>query len=67
MSLVTALPPTASPLAAHATPAVVFRRADSAPHGWQVLTVREGDTLSDLAIAHRTTVGVLLTRNRISG
>jgi len=67
MSLVTALPPTASPLAAHATPAVVFRRADSAPHGWQVLTVREGDTLSDIAIAHRTTVGVLLTRNRISG
>jgi LysM repeat protein len=67
MSLVTALTPTASPLAAHATPAVVFRRVDAAPHGWQVLTVREGDTLSDIAIAHRTTVGVLLTRNRISG
>lgn len=67
MSLIAALTPTASPLPAHATPAAVFRRADAAPHGWQVLTVREGDTLSDIAIAHRTTVGVLLTRNRISG
>ena len=67
MSLVAALTPTTSPLPAHATPAAVVRRADAAPHGWQVLTVREGDTLSDIAITHRTTVGVLLTRNGISG
>ena len=62
-----ALTPATSPLPAHATPAAVVRRANPAPHGWQVLTVREGDTLSDIAITHRTTVGVLLTRNHISG
>jgi LysM repeat protein len=62
-----ALPPATSPLPTHATPAAVVKRADAAPHGWQVLTVRGGDTLSDIAITHRTTVGVLLTRNRISG
>ena len=62
-----AVTPATSPLPAHATPAAIIRRADAAPHGWQTLTVREGDTLSDLALTHRTTVGVLLTRNRISG
>jgi LysM repeat protein len=67
MSLVASLTPATSPLPAHSTPAVVVRRADAAPHGWQVLTVREGDNLRDIAITHRTTVGVLLTRNRISG
>jgi LysM repeat protein len=66
MSLV-ALPPAGTPLPAHATPAAVVRRANPAPHGWQVLTVREGDTLSDIAITHRTTVGALITRNHISG
>jgi LysM repeat protein len=66
MTLVASLTPATSPLPAHATPAVVVRRADAAPHGWQVLTVREGDTLNDIAITHRTTVGVLITRNRIS-
>jgi LysM repeat protein len=67
MSLDASLTPATSPLPAHSTPAVVVRRADAAPHGWQVLTVREGDNLSDIAITHRTTVGVLITRNRISG
>ena len=66
MSLVAALTPATSPLPAHATPAAMVRQADAAPHGWGVLTVREGDTLFDIAIAHRTTVGVLLTRNGIS-
>ena len=67
MSLVAALTPTTSPLPAHATPATLVSRANPAPYGWQLLTVREGDSLSDFAITHRTTVGVLLTRNRISG
>jgi LysM repeat protein len=67
MSFVAGLTPATSPLPAHATPAVVVRRADAAPYGWQTLTVREGDTLNDIAITHRTTVGVLITRNRISG
>jgi LysM repeat protein len=67
MSFVAGLTPATSPLPAHTTPAVVVRRADAAPYGWQTLTVREGDNLSDIAITHRTTVGVLITRNRISG
>jgi len=60
-----ALPPVIAPLPAHAKPAVVVRRAQSAPYGWQILTVRSGDTLSDIAIAHRSTVGALIARNRI--
>jgi len=67
MSPVVALPPATSPLAAHATPAVVVGQASSAPYGWQIQTVRSGDTLSDLAITHRTTVGVLVTKNGIPG
>jgi len=67
VSPVAALPPATALLPAHSRPAVVVRRASPAPYGWQVRTVRSGDTLSDLAIAHRTTVGALITRNRISG
>ncbi len=66
MSPFVALPPAISPLPAHAKPAVVVRRAYSAPYGWQILTVRSGDTLSDIAIAHRSTVGALIARNRIT-
>jgi LysM repeat protein len=65
MSPVIALAPATSPLA-HATPAVVVSRANSAPHGWQLVAVRNGDTLTAIAIAHRSTVGALITRNRIS-
>ncbi len=67
MSPVVALPPASMPLPAHVTPAAVVSRAKSAPYGWQSLTVRDGDTLSDLAITHRTTVGVLITKNAIPG
>jgi LysM repeat protein len=67
MSIVAALTPATSPLPAHATPAVLVSRANPAPYGWQLLSVREGDNLSDIAITHRTTVGALLTGNRISG
>ena len=56
-----------SPLPAQATPTHVQHRANPAPFGWQVLTVRDGDNLSDIATTHRTTVGVLLTKNRIRG
>jgi LysM repeat protein len=60
-----ALPPVTAPLPAHAKPAVVVRRAQTAPYGWQILTVRSGDTLSDIAIARRSTVGALIARNKI--
>ena len=65
MSPFVALPPVIAPLPAHTKPAVVVRRAQTAPYGWQILTVRSGDTLSDIAIAHRSTVGALIARNKI--
>ena len=67
VSPVVALPPALSPLQAHAKPAVIVTRANIAPYGWALLTVRSGDTLSDIAITHRTTVGALIVRNHISG
>lgn len=66
MSPFVALPPVIAPLPTHAKPGVVVRRAQTAPYGWQILTVRSGDTLSDIAIAHRSTVGALIARNKIS-
>ncbi|HEY8881802.1 MAG TPA: LysM peptidoglycan-binding domain-containing protein [Dermatophilaceae bacterium] len=65
MSPVAGITPATSPLPAQATPTLVQRSSNPAPYGWQVLTVRAGDNLSDIAITHRTTVGVLLTANRI--
>jgi LysM repeat protein len=65
MSPVVGITPATSPLPAQAIPTLVQRRANPAPYGWQVLTVRDGDNLSDIAITHRTTVGVLITANRI--
>ena len=65
MSPVAGITPATSPLPAQATPTLVQRRANPAPFGWQILTVRTGDNLSDIAITHRTTVGVLITANRI--
>ena len=41
--------------------------AHPAPYGWQTHVVRPGDTLSDLAIAHRTTVGALVAHNGLTG
>ncbi|MEP7035165.1 MAG: LysM peptidoglycan-binding domain-containing protein [Dermatophilaceae bacterium] len=66
MSPFVALPPAITPMPSHVKPAVVVHRARLAPYGWQILTVRSGDTLSDIAIAHRTTVGALIARNRIT-
>ena len=67
MSPVIGITPATSPVPAQPTPTVIQRSSNPAPFGWQVLTVRSGDTLSDIAIAHRTTVGVLFTRNRFVG
>lgn len=66
MSPAVALTPATAPLPAQSLPAV-HSRAHPAPYGWQVRTVRRGDTLSDLAVTYRTTVGVLLSRNRLKG
>jgi LysM repeat protein len=66
MSMAVGLAPATSPLPAHATPAVVVRPGSSAPYGWQILTVRSGDNLSDIAITHRSTVGALVARNHLS-
>ncbi|MHB8275183.1 MAG: LysM peptidoglycan-binding domain-containing protein [Dermatophilaceae bacterium] len=65
MSLVVGITSATSPLPSQAAPTLLQRSANPAPYGWTVLTVRSGDTLSDIAIMHRTTVGVLLTVNRI--
>jgi LysM repeat protein len=46
-------------------PSVAVSSAATAPHGWSPYTVRAGDTLEGIATRHRTTVGVLVTRNRI--
>ncbi len=51
--------PPPSVAAASPTSSVVAS-AHPAPYGWQTHVVRPGDTLSDLAIAHRTTVGTLV-------
>jgi len=67
MSPVIGITPATSPVPAQPTPTVIQRSSNPAPFGWQVLTVRSGDSLSDIAIKHRTTLGVLLTRNRFVG
>ncbi len=67
MSPVAGVPPATSPVPAQATPTLIQRSSNPAPYGWQILTVRTGDTLSDIATTHLTTVGVLFTRNRFVG
>jgi len=67
MSPVAGMPPAASPLPAQTTSTLIQRSSNPAPYGWQVVTVRSGDTLSDIAFTHRTTIGALLTRNRFVG
>lgn len=67
MSPVAGIPPATSPVPGQATPTLIQRSSNPAPYGWQILTVRAGDTLSDIATTHRTTLGVLFTRNRFAG
>jgi LysM repeat protein len=38
-----------------------------APHGWVRYRVREGDTIFDLATAHRTSMSALVAANHLSG
>jgi LysM repeat protein len=66
MSAVISLtPPTSVP--AHSPTSSVVASVHPAPYGWQTHVVRPGDTLSDLAIAHRTTVGALVAHNGLTG
>ncbi|WP_377642115.1 LysM peptidoglycan-binding domain-containing protein [Oryzobacter terrae] len=46
-------------------PTAAVSASSTAPHGWAPYTVRAGDTLEGIATRHRTTVGVLVTRNHI--
>ena len=66
MSAVIGLTPPTS-VAAHSPTSSVVASAHPAPYGWQTHVVRPGDTLSDLAIAHRTTVGTLVAHNGLTG
>src|SRR5689334_6436655 len=65
MSAVISLAPPTS-VAAH-SPSSVVASAHPAPYGWQTHVVRPGDTLSDLATTHRTTVGALVAHNGLTG
>lgn len=42
---------------------IVF--AEQAARPWRAITVRPGDTIWDLAMAHRTTPGALVSKNRL--
>ena len=66
MSAVISLTPPTS-VAAHSPSSSLVASAHPAPYGWQTHVVRPGDTLSDLAIAHRTTVGTLVAHNGLTG
>jgi LysM repeat protein len=66
MSAVVGLAPAVS-VQATAPASAIVATAHPAPYGWETHVVRPGDTLSDLAIARRTTVGTLLAHNRLPG
>jgi LysM repeat protein len=61
-----------SPVLAHlpATPAAtpqtaIVQKSKPAPYGWTTYAVRPGDTLGAIALRHRTSEGVLISRNRL--
>lgn len=56
--------PATPPPVAH-LPAAAVATPSPAPHGWTTYVVRAGDTLEGIAARHRTTVGVLATRNSV--
>ena len=56
-------PATVPPLAV--LPAAAVSTASPAPHGWGSYVVKAGDTLEAIAARHRTTVGLLATRNEV--
>jgi LysM repeat protein len=43
----------------------VVARANPAPHGWQLHLVRAGDTVSALAVSHRSTISAIVARNHL--
>jgi LysM repeat protein len=43
----------------------VVARANPAPHGWQQHLVRAGDTVSTLAVRHRTTIAAIVAKNHL--
>lgn len=51
----------------HAGPmvAAAHARTNPAPHGWQVHTVRRGETVSGLTVTYRTTIGVIVHKNHL--
>lgn len=59
MSPVVGLSPVPAAVTAH------VRRAPAARYGWQVYSVRPGDTVSDIALRHRTTTGVIIEANHL--
>jgi LysM repeat protein len=62
--------PVIAPAAPHAAvhvPTAVVQKASPAPHGWLRYTVRSGDTLAAIATRTSTTVGALVSRNKLSG
>ncbi len=46
-------------------PTVVVGRVNPAPHGWQQHLVRAGDTVSALAVRHRSTISAIVARNHL--
>lgn len=62
--------PPATPAAAHVQPAFtelaeVAQGQRRSPYGWSTYVVRRGDTLSELAVRHHTTVARLVAKNRL--
>lgn len=65
-----AVTPPALPAAAHVQPAFaelarVAQGQRQSPYGWSTYLVRRGDTLSELAVRHHTTVARLVAKNRL--
>ena len=61
-----------SPVLAHlpATPAAtpqtaIVQKSKPAPYGWTTYVVRPGDTVNAIALRHRTSDGVIISRNRL--
>lgn len=57
-------PPATAPPVIH-LPAAAVVSATPAPHGWATYVVRAGDTLEGIAARHRTTIGVIATKNGV--
>lgn len=63
--VVMAPPAHVQPAFAELTRPSVVARSAQAPFGWSVYVIRRGDTLSDLALRYKTTVGALVAKNHL--